>query len=115
MGNLSVNKTRGHSSHNWLLAFSTVGLCGNDLRSQIPFGWFPTVWISEPVTSIDTVFLPQPACSNLGRPRGQPQVLYEAPSKATPSLSGNNQFDQVSRQENWLSTLNDSVGISGTT
>ena len=44
------------------------------------------------------VFLHQPACSNLGRPRGQPQVLYEPPRKATPSPSGNNQFDQFSRQ-----------------
>ena len=28
MVNLSVNQTRGHSSHKWLLVFSMVGLCG---------------------------------------------------------------------------------------
>ena len=61
------------------------------------------------------VFLHQPACSNLGRPKGQPQVLYEPPRKATPSPSGNNQFDQFSRQVFWFSILNDSDGISGTT
>ena len=58
MVNLSVNQTRRHSSHKWLLVFSTVGLCGNDLMSQIAFGWFLTVWIGEPVTSVDTVFGP---------------------------------------------------------
>ena len=56
--NLSVNQTTGRSSHKWLLVFSTVGLCGNDPRSQIPFGWFLTMWISEPVISVDTVFGP---------------------------------------------------------
>ena len=58
MVNLSVYRTRGRSSHKWLLVFSTVGLCGNDRRSQIPFGWFLTVWISDPVISVDTVFGP---------------------------------------------------------
>ena len=111
MEKLSVNQTRGHSSHKWLLAFSTVGLCGNDLRSQIPFGWFPTVWISEPFNSVDTGFFAPTCLFKLG----PPQVLYEPPRKATPSPSGNDQSDQVSRQENCLSTLNDSDGISGTT
>ena len=67
MVNLSVNQTRGRSSHRWLLVFSKVGLCGNDPRSQIPFGWFLTMWISEPVIRVDTVFWPQPAWSNLGK------------------------------------------------
>ena len=56
MVNLSVNQTWGHSSHKWLLVFSTVGLCGND--PQITFGWFLTMSISEPVISVDTVFGP---------------------------------------------------------
>ena len=78
--NLSVNQTRGHSSHKWLLVFSTVGLCGNDPRSQIPFGWFLTVWISEPLASVDTVFWPQPAWLNLDRPMGQSQVYKNLPA-----------------------------------
>ena len=64
--NLCVNQTRGRSSHEWLLVFSTVELCGNDTRSEIPFGWFLSMWISEPVISVDTVFWPQPAWFNLG-------------------------------------------------
>ena len=75
MVNLSVNQTRGCSSHKWLLVFSTVGLCGNDPRSQIPFGWFLTMWISEPVISVDTFFWPQPAWTNLGK--GVPRPLLE--------------------------------------
>ena len=72
MVNLSVNQTRGRSSHKWLLVFSTVGLSGNDPRSQIPFGWFLTMWISEPVISVHTVFWPQPAWSNLGKGVARP-------------------------------------------
>ena len=55
--------------------FSTVGLSGNDPSSQIPFGWFLSIWISEPVISVDTVFWPQPAWSNLGK--GVPRPLLE--------------------------------------
>ena len=34
MVNLSVNQTRGHSSHKWLLVFSKVGLCVNDTHTE---------------------------------------------------------------------------------
>ena len=115
MVNLSVNQTRGHNSHKGPLVFSTVGLCGNELRSQIPFVWSLTVWIIEPVISVNSVFWPQPAWSNMGRPMGQSQVYKKSNRKDIPSPSGNDQFDQVARQEKWLSTLNNSDGISGTT
>ena len=38
--NLSVNQTRGHSSHKWLLVFSTVGLCGllTPIEKQVHLG-----------------------------------------------------------------------------
>ena len=67
MVNLFVNQTTGHSSHKWLLVFSTVRLCGNDPRSQIPFGWFLTMWISEPVTSVDSVFMAPTCLVKLGQ------------------------------------------------
>ena len=40
MGNLSVSQTRGHSSHKWLLVFSTVGLCGllTPIQKQLHLG-----------------------------------------------------------------------------
>ena len=67
MVNLSVNQTRGRSSHKWLLVFSTVGLCGNDLRSQITFGWHLTMRISEPVIGVDTVFMAPTCLVKLGQ------------------------------------------------
>ena len=91
-----------------------MGLCENDLRSQIPFGWFLTVWISEPVTSVDTVFF----CPNL--PGQTLAILWDSSKfirisqEGYTSPSRNDQFDQVARQEKWLSTLNNSNGISGT-
>ena len=78
-----------------------MGLCG----LQIPFGWFLTVWISEPVTSVDTVFWPQPARSNLGRPMGQSQVYKYLPGRLYPLL-----LETTS-----LPGRNNSDGISGTT
>ena len=70
MGNLSVNRTRGHSVHKWLLVFPQWGSVEIDLRSQIPFGWFPTVWISEPVTSVDTGIFAPTCLFKLGPPYG---------------------------------------------
>ena len=67
------------------ISVATVGFCGNDM-SQIPFGWFPTVWISEPVASVDTGILHQPAGSNLGHPRGQPQVYMNLTGRLHPPL-----------------------------
>ena len=40
MVNLSVNQTRGHSCHKWLLVFSAVGLCGllTPIQKQVHLG-----------------------------------------------------------------------------
>ena len=78
MGKISVNQTRGHQCYKLLLVFF---LC-RSVRSSL-----------SPVL---TLFMAQPACSKLGPPR-----------KATPSPSGNEWLDQVSRYK-WPSILNKS-------
>ena len=99
MGNLSVNRTRGHSVHEWLLVFPQWGSVEMTLGRKSPLDGFLLCGSVNLPPVLTLVFLHQPACSNLGPPRGQPQVLYEPPRKATPSPSGNDQFDQFSRQD----------------
>ena len=110
MVNLSVNQTRSHSSHKWPLVFSTVGLCGNDLRSQILDGFLlcGSVNLSPVLTLFFGPNLPGQTWA----------ALWASPKFIRISQEGYTipfRKRQVARQEKWLSTLNNSYGISGTT
>ena len=85
MGNLSVNWTRGHSVHKWLLVLPQWGSVEMTCRRSPLDGFLLCGSVNlSPVLTL--VFLHQPAGSNLGHPRGQPQVYMNLPGRLHPPL-----------------------------
>ena len=106
-GNLSVNRTRGHSVHKWLLVFPQWGSVEMTLCRRSPLDGFLLCGSVNLSPVLTLVFLHQPAGSNLGHPSfiWTSQEGYTLPFRKRPVLQAG--F--------WFSILNDSDGISGTT